>query len=122
MSGIERHGIAAFFEFYNDQRLHQAPLLQQRGTANRCAGPPSARSSLGQQRRAVSSFEDRRLESLDLGASHPIREADTRRLVKGQRGGILRIVANNMIDLWRLPLGGPYGSLSSGQVFELKPR
>jgi hypothetical protein len=47
--------------------------------------------------RAVSSFEDRRLESLDLGASHPIREADTRRLVKGQRGGILRIVANNMM-------------------------
>jgi hypothetical protein len=39
-----------------------------------------------------------------------IREAETRRLVKGQRGGILRIVAN-MIDLWRLTLSGPYGSL-----------
>jgi transposase InsO family protein len=24
MSGIERHGIAAFLEFYNHQRLHQA--------------------------------------------------------------------------------------------------
>jgi hypothetical protein len=32
-------------------RQFESPLLQQRGTANRCAGPASARSSLGQQRR-----------------------------------------------------------------------
>jgi hypothetical protein len=80
MSGIERHGIAAFFEFYNHQRLHQAPLLQQRGTANRCAGPPSARSSLGQQRRARSVLSkiadwNRLILAQAIPSARPIRAA-----------------------------------------------
>jgi hypothetical protein len=85
-------------------------------------------------RGGVALVQSARCELLHLGALEPlshtprgrqdfadIREPETRRLVKGQHGGILRIVAN-MIDLWRLPLSGPYGSLSRGEVFELKPR
>ena len=56
---------------HKEDRRFESPSLQQRGSANGCAGPASARSSLRPKRRAVSSFEDCRLESLDLGASHP---------------------------------------------------
>jgi hypothetical protein len=55
-------------------------LLQQRGTANRCAGPPSARSSLGQQRRARSVLSkiadwNRLILAQAIPSARPIRAA-----------------------------------------------